>query len=51
MKLDCNFEINNNVIRSETYLEQKPDDCSILATVLLNENIDDLTSDCYQSIL
>lgn len=46
MKLDCYFEINNNIIRSETYLEQKPDNCSIVATVLPYEIIPDLTSDC-----
>lgn len=54
MKLDCNFTINNKIIRSETYLEQKPDDCSIVATVLpheiipdlTHEIIPDLTSDC-----
>ncbi|MFN5065263.1 MAG: hypothetical protein ACK4V0_18305 [Aphanizomenon sp.] len=46
MKLDCNFEINNQIICSETYLEQKQDDCSIVATVFPHENIPDLTSDC-----
>lgn len=46
MKLDCNFEINNKIIRSETYLEQKPDDCSIVATVFPCEIISDFTSDC-----
>ena len=46
MKLDCNFEINNKIIRSETYLEQKQDDCSIVATVFPGEIIYDFTSDC-----
>ena len=46
MKLDCNFEINNKTIRLETYLEQKQDDCSIVATVLPHEIIPDLTLDC-----
>jgi hypothetical protein len=46
MKLDCNFEINNKIIRSETYLEQKPDDCSIVATVFPCEIIFDSTLDC-----
>ncbi|TAF06008.1 MAG: hypothetical protein EAZ77_13015 [Nostocales cyanobacterium] len=46
MKLDCNFEINNKIIRSETYLEQKQDDCSIVATVFPCEIISDFTSDC-----
>ena len=47
MKLDCNFEINNQIICSETYLEQKPDDCSIIATVLPHQIISDFTSDCF----
>ncbi|WP_027403743.1 hypothetical protein [Aphanizomenon flos-aquae] len=46
MKLDCNFEINNKIIRSETYLEQKQDDCSIVATVFPGEIIYYFTSDC-----
>lgn len=46
MKLDCNFEINNKIILSETYLEQKQDDCSIVATVFPGEIIYDFTSDC-----
>lgn len=46
MKLDCNFEIYNNIIRSETYLEQIQDDCSVLAPVFPCEIIPNLTSDC-----
>jgi len=49
MKLYCNFEINNNIIRSETYLEQKSDDGSIYANVFPCEITPNLTiaiSDC-----